>query len=502
MSGRVDAMPAPSVSLDAEPFTCTASGVRPWDHATRPGGMAEPRGGNKTVLVVASRFPPVASVGAIRVRKFVKYLVRFGWRPVVITGAMRRCDAGSHDVRRATDFGSLSDIPDGLPVHRLDAALDDWPGHSARSWAKRLARLTSPFSMDAGGWESALKWRFQRVHDRLAFPDRGIWRLSATVRLALALHRRHRFNAVFTSGMPFSDHVIGLVLQTMMRRPWLADFRDPWVEYAHWRQWRTEWGGRLVGAAESAVVSRASFVISVNTHMTGRFAARYPTQRARKFVTIENGFDPDDFKPAVQESGRRHFRLLYAGSLFKTRSPAAVLEAFRCFLDAVPGSRTHARFDFAGRPGPFLDDLVRIGADAPVQYIGLLSHAAALRAMVSADVNVVMLPNRPGGGSDTTAKVYECLGSGRPVLAAVPPDGSAARVLRGFDQVWLRHPDDVKGIAEDMMSLYRSWLAGTLRVRRPSHGLRRYTRVYQARQLAACLDAAISSGRRRVGVRL
>ena len=32
-------------------------------------------GAARTVLVIASRFPPVASVGAVRVRKLVKYIV-------------------------------------------------------------------------------------------------------------------------------------------------------------------------------------------------------------------------------------------------------------------------------------------------------------------------------------------------------------------------------------------------------------------------------------------
>ena len=57
----------------------------------------------RKVLVIASRFPPVASVGAIRIRKFAKYLREFGWEPIVITGAMRADTQNSHDARRAIE---------------------------------------------------------------------------------------------------------------------------------------------------------------------------------------------------------------------------------------------------------------------------------------------------------------------------------------------------------------------------------------------------------------
>jgi glycosyltransferase involved in cell wall biosynthesis len=449
------------------------------------------------VLVVASRFPPVASVGATRVRKFVKYLREFGWNPVVITGATRHGTVTADDPRRAADYESLCDLPEDLPIHRLDAVLDHWPSHLARSYATRLARFAPLTGLDEHGWTNLLKWRLQRLHDLFAFPDRGIWRLPATVRLAIRLHRQHHFAAIFTSGMPFSDHVIGLALHYALRKPWLADFRDPWVEYIHWQQWQSDWGHRLTRWAESAVVRRAACVISVNDHMTNRFVARYG-RAAGKCVTIGNGFDPADFPEPAERTPSPRFRLLYAGSLYKTRSPLHVLEAFRRFIREVPGSREHAKFDFAGRPGPYADEFNQPSDEKTVEHAGILPHSAALREMASADVNVVILPNLPGSENDTTTKLYECLGSGRAVLAVIPPEGAAADVLRGHDGVWMCDPDDIDGIARTMTDMYRLWLSGALNPKRSQEALQTHTRRHLAERLAACLDAAISP-RHRIG---
>lgn len=466
------------------------------DSATPLSSAADRHRRRRKLLVIASRFPPVASVGATRVRKFVKYLSEFGWDPVVITGAARKGDLTLHDARRASDFESLEDLPGDVSVHRLSAALDHWPTYLASALAKRLAPTTRLIGMDENRWIGALKWRFERLHNAVAFPDRGIWRMPSTLRLAIQLHRRHRFDAIFSTGMPFSDHVTSLAIQSLIRRPWLVDFRDPWVEYIHWQQWQSDFGRRMTTSTESAVIHRASFVISVNDHMTQRFAGRYPGVPSSKFVTIANGFDPSDFPTAVDRRPTADFRLLYAGSLYGARTPKTMLAAFRKFLDDTPGGRRHAHFDFAGRPGPHVDELMQASDRGNVRYLGMLPHRRALQAMAAADVNVIILPNLPGSANDSTAKLYECLGSGRTILAAVPNDGAAAQELRRFEGVAICDPDNVDQISRTIGELYRSWVAGGLDVQRRASELAGVTRRHQTGRLAALLDAAVFARRR------
>jgi len=408
---------------------------------------------------------------------------------------MRRGKTHHQDARRATDEESLLDLPEGLPVHRVSRVLDNWPTLLGRWSATRLARVTGGVGLDEADWRGKLDWRLRRFHDRLAFPDRGIWKLPSVVQLAMRLHKQYRFDAIFSTGMPFSDHAIGLTLRTILRRPWLADFRDPWVEYIHWLQWKGAWGRRMTRLTEAAVVRRASRVISVNDPMTRRFAARYDGQPAGKFVTISNGFDPADFAPRDDERGHLRFRMVHAGSLYIARTPDTVLDAFGRFLRSVPGSRRHARFEFLGRPGPHIDKLTNGEAGDAIRYLGMLPHSAATRAMACADLNVVILPNVPGGANDTTAKVYECLGSGRPILAVVPLDGDAAKLLRRFDGVSLCDPDDVEAIAAAIAQWYRRWIDGTAVVRRRREDLEPLTRRYQAKQLAESLNEVVSANR-------
>src|SRR6185436_17616511 len=115
---------------------------------------------SRKLLVIASRFPPVASVGATRVRKFVKYLDKLNWQSVVITGALREHRVGTEDARRAVDLDSLQDVPASTEIHRLHPALGHWPTSLARGIASYLPG--QPWDIE--DWTAKLKWRFERVH--------------------------------------------------------------------------------------------------------------------------------------------------------------------------------------------------------------------------------------------------------------------------------------------------------------------------------------------------
>ncbi len=444
-----------------------------------------------SVLFITSRFPPVASVGATRIRKFAKYLGVCGWRPVVLTGPLM--GESETPKGRPIDVAALADVPGDIEVHRLRPGMVERPEDAARAACRMIAAWTGKLRLDEAWWRERVGWRVEALVDRLSWPDRGVWRVAHAVRAALKLNARHRFDAIFSSGMPFSDHLVALMVRRLIQRPWLADFRDPWVEYVHWDQWTGPWTRRCTEWAEAAIVHDATRVISVNEHLTRRFAERYPHAPREKFATIENGFDPVDFADAMKDVPARRetscFRMVYAGSFYGMRRPDVLLRGFQRFLESVPDSARRARFDFLGRAGSHVELLNAFPFSGTVRFLGHRPQAEALRALVEADLNVVVLPDMPGGEGDTTAKVYECLGSGRPILAAVPRDGAAARVLSGFDGVTICDPNDADAVAEAIRHWYIRWLADDARVRRDAEHLRPLTRQQQTLNLASILDA-------------
>jgi hypothetical protein len=58
--------------------------------------------------------------------------------------------------------------------------------------------------------------------------------------------------------------------------------------------------------------------------------------------------------------------------------------------------------------------------------------------------------------------VFEYLAAERPILAAVPPDGAAAALIRDARAGVVVAPDDVEGIASALADLESRWRAGDL----------------------------------------
>jgi hypothetical protein len=58
--------------------------------------------------------------------------------------------------------------------------------------------------------------------------------------------------------------------------------------------------------------------------------------------------------------------------------------------------------------------------------------------------------------------VFEYLAAERPVLAVVPPDGAAARLIRDTGAGVVAAPEDVDGIRAALLDLHTRWAGGRL----------------------------------------
>ncbi|MFO0972210.1 MAG: polysaccharide deacetylase family protein [Phycisphaerae bacterium] len=476
--------------LDVQPV------ARPVARPVSPLAIARPRpvAAPRRVLFVTSRFPPVASVGAVRVRKFCRYLARHGWQPVVLTGPLAppgRADGEASATTR--DLDSLAEIPPEIIVQRFAGRLESGPAELVAAWAERLGRATDWMGLDARRWADGLGWRALRLWQRLCWPDAGIWRVPAAVAAAARLHRDQPFDAIYSSAMPFSDHLAALAIAWRLGLPWVADFRDPWVEYVHWNASGGRVGRWLARRCEAAIVRRAAAVVSIGERMTRQFRRRYPRRADERFVTIRNGYDPADFSTAPPTIEPDTLRLLYCGSLYGGRDPRPLIEGFA----ALPADAGPVRLEFAGRLGPHADAVRQAAQRGAVVSHGLVSHGDAMALMQACTVMVILQSDAAGTDIDISAKTYEYLGSGKPILALLPADCEAAELLRTFDGVWIAPPRDAPAIGAALREIAARWRGGRLHPRRTAAALAPLTRQTQARQLAATLDEV--AGGPRVG---
>lgn len=437
----------------------------------------------KRVLVLAYFFPPLGGGGVQRSLKLVRYLEPHGWASTVVTA-------------REEDYWivdpTLSDeIPGTAEVIRVGGLT-----------SLRLVRL---LSRGGAGIERAQERRdrdsfrkLRRVQSWLLIPD-GYrpWAREAQ-RAAVRRIAAGGIDALWTTSSPESAHLAGLALKRRFGIPWVADFRDPWVGRVTYDP-PTRWHDARHQELERAVVSAADRVTLVSDAMTALYRKRYRDLPGERFLTLPNGYDPDDWARAdrllaarsIPESPRR-FVLLHAGQLAHRPSARTLLEAVRAVIASDPRAAEELTIRFLGgneelRP----EEWESRGLASVVEAVPSLPHIEALAAMRRAGALVLL---GHGGSADSllyTGKIYEYVTSGRPVLGLVD-SGPAAELIRASGVGEVRAADDAKGAAQVLRLWLELWRRGEDIPARAPEGMARSWERSRMAETAANLLKSLS----------
>lgn len=431
----------------------------------------------KRVLMVACAFPPTGGSGVQRSVKFAKYLPRFGWLPTVWTagslGGMPR------------DPTLLEDLSGDVTVraHSCSRA-----GQLARSMLQRMtktdgliAKLGRPV-----GWRLDAR-RIAAERNRL--PDQYIPWAKASVEPLCRLIESERVDAIYSTFSPASNHWLALTLKRKTNLPWVADFRDLWTDdyrYTETSPRRRASHRRL----EQEVLEAADVVVGVSTRQTDILASHLPESKD-KFVTITNGFDPEDFAdvPSPSTGPPREdvpFVLAHIGRLDRWRTKDAWFAGLGRFAEGLRAGGGRFTLRVVGHADKTTRRLLEdVGADGT--FTGYVSHREAVREMCCADALLLNVPLGPNAESVIPAKLFEYLASGRPILVVGPPHGECEEIVRAC-RAGLAVGFDETAIADALSELDHAWRAG-----RPLTGcgpqlLDPFSRVTQTSKLTTILD--------------
>ncbi|MFP5380352.1 MAG: glycosyltransferase, partial [Vicinamibacteria bacterium] len=273
-------------------------------------------------------------------------------------------------------------------------------------------------------------------------------------RMILGLGATH---VIVSSAPPFTCHLVAAAIAWRSRRPWVADFRDPWARAPWGLEFRNQgWTGMVHRRLERMTVTRARRVILNTPPMRDDFAAHYPAS-ADRLLTIPNGFDAaaldEAIVPVQRTAPADALVLCHTGSLYQARDPRPLLralatlrttgrvpaDAFR--LQLVGGSA--AEFDASG-------EVARLGLADVVEFVPPVSHGQSLGYLRAADVLLVVQPDTR---VQVPVKLYEYLWARKPILALASEGAVADLVTEGG--VGLVVPAaDSDAIARALVTLY------------------------------------------------
>jgi glycosyltransferase involved in cell wall biosynthesis len=415
------------------------------------------------VLLVSFFFPPAGGGGVQRPLKFAAHLPALGIETHVL----------APDDPRWIHSGEELPPPTKAWVHRAR-----FVGPRSRRPAEELR-----------GLEGIDLWlrRAELLPQRFLLPDaRVTWNLTA-IPAAIRLVRKHGIDVVLTTSPPPSTHFVGAAVKRATGTPWVADLRDSIAANPHRR---TEHAAvRLKEKGMQSVAGligrQADAVVTVSDAIAEEVRGLGP---AGTVATIPNGCDFEDFEGLEYRPGER-FRLTHAGGFFGKRTPRPFLTAL-----ADSGLDLVARFvgDFRSTDREWAEQLA---LGDRLELVPYTSHRNALALERDSEALLLLIPEADGRGRGVlSGKVFEYLAAERPILAVVPPDGEAARLLRETGNGVVVGPEDTAGIAEALRDLVERWRAGSLDSAVLAPELReRLSRRARAEELAGVLAGVAGS---------
>ena len=451
-----------------------------------------------SVMLITQVFPPESAVGGHRPAGLCRHLAALGWNATVLS-VQPQAEA-------ALDPCLLQRIPASVRVVR--AACPDLPAIASRimdsiSLRRRrdgsspVAEGPVPASPQApGGWRKVidwLSWWFQVPDLAVGWFVPGVW-------AGLWQARRCRPDVLFSTGPAWTSHLIALTLSRLLRRPWVADFRDPWSAN-EFRKFPYPAHRKFNDWLESLAVRGAAGITCATDGIRRQLAARYPA-KAQVMQTVLNGFDPEELDAASpMQFGTDRCVLLHAGTFYGPRSPMPLFEGLRRLFVEHPAVAHRLHVVLLGEPtyaGRRLEDMARdLDLGQVVRVLPRLPRGQAVAALKGADVAILF-----GQGGDpqfrpVPAKVYEYIGLGKPILAVGAGPESLDLIRRGGCRVWAVEDADPEGMAAALKEIVETHAHGGLNV--ATHGDMRlaFTRRRMAEALVSAMEQAMEDGRQR-----
>ncbi len=419
----------------------------------------------KRVLIIAYYFPPMGGSGVQRPLGLAKYLPQFGWDPVVLApepAAYHTFDDSllkeASDERMKIIRVKNRTIFQLLPGKRKQIKYSEKPGEILR-------KIT--------------EWFF--------FPDNKKGWIEPASEKAVEYYQKNKFDLVFSTGPPFSNHLVAKKIKKQTGVPVIMDFRDDWLDN-HLVNYPTHWHYNKMAEIEANTVKDSDAITVVNNAYERALVNRYPEMR--RAIVLPNGFDPQKiplggFAPRKPDE---KFRITFNGLFYWKIQPDNFLKAVTISLKRNPDLKDHLEITFTGSDRKRYSALIKsLGIDNLVSFADYKEHSDSIGYLKESDLLLLISADNEKMENVTHGKMFEYFGTRRPIFALVPK-GVAGNLLSRYKAAFIAHPNDTSMISHKLLKVYELWLKNKL-PKGDEIFSRSFSRKEQAKKLAAIMNS-------------
>jgi glycosyltransferase involved in cell wall biosynthesis len=421
-------------------------------------------------------YPPLGGMGSQRSQKFAFYLPEHGWRPIVVTPR-----SGSYLIDATLDDGASR----GVEIVRtpyVDLSSLFKRGFTNGKGANGTAKDTIAAQPVDGG--ASVEFLRRAVRNWFYIPDPQVgWYPYATRAGRLAIETRG-VDVIYSSSFPVTAHLVAKKLKEVTGKPWVADFRDLWTEN-HYLHYSSAFRKRIDQVIESGLLDAADVLVTVSDVWAGTL--RKLTGGRKRVEVIRNGFDAGEFE-GLRRNRPNKWTIAYVGNFYGAKQdPTAFFEALRRAIESNRVPQGDVEIRIVGEPDAFVHEIVtRLGLTGVTNFTGFIPHSESLAHQVDSSALLLILHADQCNPGLVPGKLYEYLGARRPIMAIMPSDFEAARIIRDTGAGVAIDASNMAEIERYLLDSYFSFKSGTTQTSNESD-LSAYERTQGARKLAELL---------------
>jgi hypothetical protein len=259
------------------------------------------------------------------------------------------------------------------------------------------------------------------------FPDEQIGWLPLALRVGRKIIDEWRPNLIYASGLPATTLIIGSRLSQLTKIPWIAELRDLWIEEE--RYYYPKWRLNIERRLERSVLSRANAMVTVSEP----WAQILQKQYNKTVVVASNGYDPADYpsKENLHITASDKLQIVYTGTYYPAFQDVKPL--FLAMQNLGPEAENIRFVCYSRYTQPILSAANEYGVAHLVSVFSRIDYLQSIRVQSEADILLLFLwgdPKNPKEDGMLPAKMFEYLGSLRPILALGLGQDTASQIIR------------------------------------------------------------------------
>lgn len=385
----------------------------------------------RKVLVIAYYFPPMGYSGVQRTAKFVKYMPDFGWEPTVLTIQPKYYYAFDNYLLKEIENRGIRVIRTGTkdPTQRII---------NQKKIKSEIIRKV-----------------FNRISQTFFLPDNKKGWMKPALREARKLLSLETFDIIFATAPPYTSFLIGTELKKEFGIPLILDYRDAWLDDGL-SFYPTPFHRWIVKSMEKKVLHQSNKIVSYTRQIKEHILKNYPFIKPDEIVIIPHGYDEEDFEVKSENlRSSNKFRITYSGAFYDERTPKFFLKAIEKLLFERPDLESQIEFYFVGNfPKYYYRKIQKSKYKSIFHFTDYVNHQENIKYLLSSDVLWLMIRHSKNPHLYATSKLFEYMGTTKPILACVPLNGAAASILKDYGAAFIVEPEDVEGIKNKLIELF------------------------------------------------